>query len=93
MLTNILSIPYQDGDRRKFSRMCLTWQELNCSVNELSRDEVMRLLRYLMETRPNNHTYLCRVVARFNALNKLKVEDLKNEIERRSCGTKVKDGD
>lgn len=72
----IMQTPYKEGDAFRFGRLCVTWQSLNNGINELTTNELWRLMRYILEQRPHNKTYLHRIVARFNALNKLSVEEL-----------------
>jgi len=76
MREQILNTPYLDGDKMKFGRMCLTWDRLNSQICSLTKDELIRLMKYVLETRPNNRTYLDRIVARFNHLNKLHTEEI-----------------
>jgi hypothetical protein len=79
MRETVMSQTYEMGDRVRFARFCRTWEDLNVALCTLNSKELLRLMRYLLETRPSNKTYLKRVVARFNVVNKLKVEDLYHE--------------
>jgi len=77
----IVNTPYRQGDRFKFTQLCKTWGSLCDGINKLSSDELIRLMKFIIEMRPNNRTYLRRIVSRYNALTRLAVEDIINEME------------
>ena len=58
--------------------VCKQWQNFSDTIGKMNKSDTLKILKYLINERPNSHTLGRRAVQRFNTLNKVKWEDLIN---------------
>ncbi len=77
----INSIQVSEEERMSFISICAEWGRFCEALSHMSRVRVLKLLKYLLDERPNGNRLLERTISRFNRLNALKKEDLDDHRE------------
>lgn len=71
-----MSVQYNTIERTEFVKMCADWSLYCDIISRLTKLQVLKLMKYLVDERPNSRRLLVRAISRFNRLNALKKEDL-----------------
>ena len=67
----IMSVPLVDADYAKFEKMHKDPAMFSKELSSFNRHQVMKLLKFQLQKKPDSLTLLNRSIARFNAVNKL----------------------
>lgn len=65
-------------DIRVLDRICARWDRFSGAVSQMNMSEILKTLKYLMVNRPFSVTFGERAVQRYNSLNRVRWEDLKD---------------
>lgn len=72
----IHAIQVTEEERRFFISVCAEWGRFCEGLSHMTRVKILKLIKYLLDERPNGNRLLDRAISRFNRLNALKKEDL-----------------
>jgi len=73
----ILSLELDLHDRHKFIEDCRTWNGFTEALTYYNKLQTLKLIKYFITERPSAKNMLARAITRFNALNRLRMGDLK----------------
>jgi phage terminase small subunit len=80
------------ADIKALKRICARWDMYSAAVSQMNMLEVVKTLKYLMVKRPFSVTYGERAVQRYNSLNRVRWEDLKDG-DRETSGSPLEEKD
>lgn len=78
----VLSQKLSSSEVEYFEGFTKRWEDFSNTVGCMSKEEVLKVLKYIITHRPASNSLGKRAVQRFNALNKLKWGDLTNDTLR-----------
>ncbi len=65
-------------EKAQFDKICVRWDKFSNAVGQMDKEEILKLLKYLVEYRPHSKTFGKRAVRRYNVLNYKRWEMLFN---------------
>lgn len=68
----VLTIEVTKKERSHFIYVCSDWSLFCTSIAQFDKWTILKLIRYLIDERPNGNRLLARCIGRFNRLNALK---------------------